>query len=68
MARAEFALRTLAKSVLLWLTAALLFGSVFGALLSARPDGPSLSISRSAPDLSEGEVVALDDSKIAKSR
>jgi hypothetical protein len=66
MAKAEFALRTLAKSALLWLTAALLFGSVFGALLSARPDGPSLSISQSAPEPAEDSVLAMGESKIAK--
>lgn len=50
MARTVFEMKTLAKTALLWLTAGVLFASLFGALLSARPDRPSLSIVRPAPD------------------
>jgi len=46
MAKIEFGLGTLAKSAMIWLTAALLFASMFGALLSARPDRPSLTIAQ----------------------
>ncbi|MAK64684.1 MAG: hypothetical protein CMF75_08105 [Maricaulis sp.] len=52
MAKADFALRVVAKSALLWLTAALLFASVFGALFSARPSGPSLLIAESSQSTS----------------
>lgn len=44
MAKAEFALRTIAKSALIWLTVAILFASMFGFLLSARPNRPTLNI------------------------
>lgn len=62
MAKAEFALRTIAKSALIWLTAALLFASLFGALLSARPNRLSLSIAEPGVET----VLATDESDIAR--
>ncbi|WP_291843643.1 hypothetical protein [Maricaulis sp.] len=59
MAKAHFAISTLAKTALLWLTAALIFASLFGAMLSARPDRPDLSFSQSHDIIvaSEAETV-----------
>jgi hypothetical protein len=50
MAKAEFALQTIAKSALLWLTAGVLFASVFGALLSATASRPSIRFAESSPE------------------
>ncbi len=66
MAKADFALRVVAKSALLWLTALILFASVFGALFSARPSGPSLSIADSTPQVGEESSVELADAGIAQ--
>ena len=60
MAKAQFAISMLAKTALLWLTAALIFASLFGAMLSARPDRPGLSFSQSQDIMvaSEADLVA----------
>ena len=63
MAKADFALRVVAKSALLWLTAGILFVSVFGLLFSARPSGPSLVIADTAEQ--SDTVVAASDTEIA---
>ncbi|WP_300542553.1 hypothetical protein [Maricaulis sp.] len=62
MAKADFALRTIAKTALLWLTAGLLFASLFGALLSARSDGPGIRF-REAP-----AIVAEDEATFAEAK
>ncbi len=66
MAKADFALRVVAKSALLWLTALILFASVFGALFSARPSGPSLSIADSRAPEPDAQAVEYADSGIAQ--
>ncbi|WP_203291017.1 hypothetical protein [Maricaulis parjimensis] len=63
MAKADFALRVVAKSALLWLTAAILFASVFGALFSARPSGPSLIIADTV--LEDDAVMASNEVEAA---
>lgn len=63
MAKADFALRVVAKSALLWLTAGILFVSVFGALLSARPSGPSLVIADTAEQADT--VMASSETELA---
>ena len=63
MAKAQFAISMLAKTALLWLTAALIFASLFGAMLSARPDRPGLSFSQS-----QDIVVASEADLVAETR
>ena len=58
MAKAQFAISMLAKTALLWLTAALIFASLFGAMLSARPDRPGLTFSQTQPALMTHDRVA----------
>lgn len=61
MAKASFGLDTIAKSALIWLTAGVLFASMFGMLLSAGADRPSISFPDPAPD----PVLAINDTKTA---
>ena len=61
MAKTGFGLEMIAKSALLWLTAGLVFASLFGALLSASADRSSVSFSQTAPD----PVVAVHEAKAA---
>ncbi|OLF75375.1 hypothetical protein AWH62_06010 [Maricaulis sp. W15] len=63
MAKAQFAISTLAKTALLWLTAALIFASLFGAMLSARPDRPGLSFSQS-----DSVIIASDADTVSETR
>ncbi|WP_304074170.1 hypothetical protein [Maricaulis maris] len=58
MDKAQFAISMLAKTALLWLTAALIFASLFGVMLSARPDGPSLRFSQSEAVAVAGDAAA----------
>ena len=66
MAKADFALRVVAKSALLWLTAAVLFASVFGALFSARPSGPTLLIADSGSYVRDETGMELAEAGIAQ--
>lgn len=61
MAKAAFGLQTIAKSALLWLTAGLLFASLFGALLSVSASRPSVSFAEPAPQ----PVLAVNETKTA---
>jgi hypothetical protein len=63
MAKAQFAISTLAKTALLWLTAALMFASLFGAMLSARPDRPGLTFSSSEPVMVSGEAGTVAETR-----
>ncbi len=63
MAKAQFAISMLAKTALLWLTAALIFASLFGAMLSARPDRPGLSFTSSEPVMVVGEVDTVAETR-----
>ncbi|WP_323760859.1 hypothetical protein [Maricaulis sp.] len=58
MAKAQFAISMLAKTALLWLTAALMFASLFGVMLSARPDSPTLRFSQSETVATVSDVAA----------
>lgn len=63
MAKAQFAISMLAKTALLWLTAALIFASLFGALLSARPDRPGLRFTSSDPVMLASEADAVAETR-----
>ncbi|MBO6763509.1 hypothetical protein [Maricaulis sp.] len=61
MSKADYGLGTIAKSGLIWLTAGLVFASVFGALLSASSDRPAVSFREAAPQ----PVMAIHEAKAA---
>jgi len=63
MAKAQFAVSMLAKTALLWLTAALIFASLFGAMLSARPDRPGLSFSQGNTVVVEAETETTSETR-----
>ena len=50
MSHSASGLRVLAKTAILWLTVILLFASAYGALLSSRPSGPTLTFSSAHHD------------------
>jgi|GEM_PF-2045491 len=62
MAKTGFGLGMIAKSAMLWLTAGLLFASLFGAVLSASADRSSVSFSETAPR----PVVAVNETKTGR--
>ena len=61
MAKADFGPGTIAKSALIWLTAGVLFASMFGMLLTAGTARSSVSFADPSPDA----VMAVNDTKTA---
>lgn len=57
MARANSSARVVAKSAILWLFVGVIFASVYGALLAAKPDRESLKF----PSGAEAPVLASND-------